>query len=78
MQTAETKERNLDIQIRCVNCGQTKTIFVAEEDWDEYYNSPNRRHIQDIFPYLSAGERELLLSRVCSDCWVSIFGEDED
>ena len=71
------KERNIDIQIRCVCCGKTHTIFVNNEDWEEYYNSEHRRYIQDIFPYLTAGERELLISGVCSNCWEGIFSDED-
>ena len=77
MQNATDKERNLDIQIRCVNCGKTHTVFVNNEDWEEYYNTNPRRYIQDIFPYLTPGERELLISNVCPDCWEDIFSDEE-
>lgn len=77
MQNATDKERNLDIQIRCVNCGKTHTVFVNNEDWEEYYNSEHRRYIQDIFPYLTPAERELLLSNVCPECWEDIFSDED-
>lgn len=72
------KERDIDIQIRCVSCGKTHTIYVNREDYEEYYNSEHRRYIQDIFPYLTPQERELLISGVCPQCWENIFSEDED
>lgn len=78
MQNATDKERNVDIQIRCVNCGKLNVVYVNNEDWEEYYNSEERRYIQDIFPYLTPQERELLISGVCSQCWEDIFSDDED
>jgi len=34
--------------------------------------------IQDAFPMLSSGEREMLISQTCDDCWTEMFGEPED
>jgi len=33
---------------------------------------------QNAFPYLSATEREQLISHICPKCQDSIFGSDED
>jgi hypothetical protein len=33
--------------------------------------------IQDAMPYLSAGERELLISGICETCFDKIFGSEE-
>ena len=70
-------ERNIKLQVRCNICGGLTTLEVTGDSMNEYY-SPNRRHIQDIFPYLSAGERELLISHTCPKCWEEMFGSDED
>lgn len=77
MQTAVDKERNLDIQIRCVSCGKLNVVYVNNEDWEEYYNSEHRRYIQDIFPYLTPAERELLITGVCPDCWEDLFSDED-
>ena len=72
------EERNCEVQVRCVSCGKTYTLKVNEKDY-ELYLSQNRPHIQDIFPYLSPAERELLISGVCEVCWNKMFSlEDED
>ncbi len=31
---------------------------------------------QNAFPYLSADEREMLISGVCPKCWAKTFGEE--
>ena len=31
-------------------------------------------YIQDALPMLSAGERELLISNTCDNCWEEMFG----
>lgn len=72
------KERNVTVNARCNFCGKTVELKVTEESIKEYF-APNRRHIQDIFPYLTPSERELLISHMCEDCWNSMFSyEDED
>ena len=73
-------ERNTVLTVKCNMCGSVKAIYVREEDYDEFC-SPDRRNIQDVFPYLSAEERELLLSHTCNECWNKMFSfeeEDED
>lgn len=57
----------------CRHCGETIRLEVNRADWEEW-NSPNRRHIQDIFPYLTAAEREMFLTRICGACFDTIFG----
>lgn len=79
MQTMTDKERNIAIQIDCISCGETKTLYVNNEDWEEFHNSNQRRYIQDIFLYLTPAERELLISGMCAECWEDLFGNfDED
>ena len=33
---------------------------------------------QDAFSYLSAGERELIISGTCSECWNKLFADYEE
>ena len=40
-------------------------------DWRE------GKHIQHAMPYLSADQRELLISGTCGDCCDEMFGGDE-
>jgi hypothetical protein len=59
--------------IRCRICGRFTAIRLDAEDLDRHVNGgvfvqfafANR----DGVPYLSAGERELLISRVCPADW---------
>ena len=76
--TATAKERNVNLRIQCHMCNEIYTLQVAEDDAYEYLASPNRRHIQDIFPYLNADERELLISHTCPKCWIAMFGSDDE
>lgn len=70
------EERNVVLSVRCDFCGKTYAVYVTEESFEEF-TSPNRRHIQDIFPYLGADERELLISHTCGFCWEKIFSFSE-
>ena len=70
-------ERNVVLSVRCNLCNKVYAVYVTEEDYEEFC-SPNRRNIQDIFPYLDAGDRELLISHTCDDCWNKMFAFDEE
>lgn len=59
---------------RCPFCGEEHTVEVRLEDYHAYRQGGLA---QDCFPYLSAGEREMLISGVCPQCWDDMFGSDE-
>ena len=73
-----TNKRDLPVNLECAICGSSNIVYVVEQDLMEYSFSRPRRHIQDIFPYLSNEERELFISRTCPECWKKMFGGDED
>ena len=66
------------ISIQCPFCGKGHEVEVNEID---YLNWEDGTLAQDAFPYLSATEREQLISHLCPDCQGSIFfgiaGEEE-
>lgn len=53
------------------------TIEATDEQLDEM-NSPNRRHIQFIFPELSAEIREQMISGTHPNCWDEMIESSED
>jgi len=57
--------------IQCVECGITYQI-IADEDDIVRWQSGNG-YIQDILHYLTVGERELLISGTCDNCWKIMF-----
>lgn len=73
----KVKERGFEAKVCCRMCCKVHTLLVSREDLD-IYNSPNRPHVQDIFPYLTPAERELLISGVCPECWEKMFGGEDD
>lgn len=54
-------------------CGQVHKLEVSEGAWDEYTMNLTDRNIQDIFPELSADERELIISGICGTCFDRTF-----
>jgi len=64
------------VAVDCVQCKETQHITVGTADlmiW-EYGEL-----IQNAMPYLTAGQREILISGVCETCFDNMFaGEEED
>ena len=73
----KVKEYGYEVKVQCALCKEEHTLLVNRDDWD-LFNSPNRPYIQDIFPYLSSAERELLISGMCDSCFTNLFGGDDD
>ena len=59
---------------RCPFCGCGNEVEVNEMDYLDWQDGA---HAQDAFPYLSADEREMLISGICPTCWERTFGGDE-
>jgi hypothetical protein len=57
--------------VRCRECSAKHVIFVKMHDYIEWKNGAG--FIQDLMPYLSEGDRELLISGTCSQCFDSMF-----
>jgi hypothetical protein len=68
--------RSLEKQkVRCVSCLNIQTILVDMSDvrtWQE------GELIQNAIPYLTAGERELMISGMCPICWNDTFSIEND
>lgn len=62
----------VELMITCPFCGKEHFVYVVEED---YENWSNGELAQNAFPYLSATEREQLISGLCPTCQREIFGE---
>lgn len=59
----------------CPICGKETEITVNFED---YLNWQSGMHAIYAFPYLSADQREMLISGVCPSCWDSMYPEEDD
>lgn len=64
---------------RCPMCGRGNEVEVNEAD---YWEWDDGAHAQVAFPYLSAAEREMLISGICPTCWSKMLPpepeEEED
>ena len=54
-----------------------KHINVKQDDYTKWIYDRENHYVQDLFPYLSADERELLVSGVCGKCYDEMFTEEE-
>jgi len=61
--------------VTCHNCKTKDVLEVEVEDWKKWLTG--HFFTQDVFPYLTAGERELLISGCCDSCWNAMFSEPE-
>ena len=59
---------------QCPFCGRANEIAVNEAD---YWDWDDGMLAQDAFPYLSANEREMLISGICPTCWEKMFGKED-
>lgn len=59
----------------CRDC-QCRKMF--ELDPERYFEWQKGRLLQECFPEMLPGDREMLISSYCSSCFDKIFEEDED
>ena len=59
----------------CPFCGANHSVEVRLADYNAYCEGGL---VQDCFPYLSADEREMLISGICPQCWDNMFGSGEE
>ena len=56
---------------RCPVCDRMGSVIVEDDDYGKWISGV---FIQDAMPYLSAGEREMLLTGVHDECWEEMWG----
>lgn len=69
-----TNNKEVTIVTVCPFCGHANFIEVNEAD---YWDWQDGMLVQDAFPYLSANEREMLISGICPTCWDIHFGGED-
>jgi len=57
----------------CQRCGKFQTFLVDINDLNRW--NTRKALIQDAMPYLSAGEREFLISGMCEQCFDKLTSE---
>ena len=66
---------DLTLELECKYCDHTEKVYVDEPDYNAWHNG---ELIQDCFPHLTAGQRELMLSNTCDASWKKFFPEDDE
>lgn len=61
----------VDLTCRC--CGRHVVLGITPSD---FWDWKQGKFIQDAMPYLNAGEREMLMSRTCNECFDEMFGDE--
>jgi len=74
--------------VQCVMCGEVHWLNCTEAEANKVAEYMFRReqdrtsvpYIQDALPFLSADDREILISGICPKCYKKMFSffEDED
>ena len=64
----------LNINVSCRHCGVRAQIQANSHDIQNWQDG---ELIQNAMPYLSADERELLISRTCPNCWSEMFPSED-
>ena len=64
----------IPVEIACRVCGRVNRFSVYLEDIISFQQGTL---IQDAFPYLTSGQRELFLSQICDSCFEDLEEEDE-
>ena len=66
------KTTTKELDVRCQVCGDMHTLECTEAGYNEWLRGGL---IQQCLPELTAGQRELLISGICEDCFNDMFGE---
>ena len=59
--------------VTCIRCREPQHIAARTADLDSWIGG---ELIQVAMPYLSAGEREVLVSGMCGPCFDNMWGEE--
>lgn len=61
----------MELMFDCPFCGSVHAVVVEMADYVAFCSG---ELAQNAFPYLSATEREQLISHLCPDCQKEVFG----
>jgi hypothetical protein len=64
-----------NVGARCPKCGLVNVVTVEKADYDKF--AKRQGHAAELFPYLSASEREILITGICGKCWDELFKEED-
>ena len=55
----------------CITCRKKIELNVNPTDYKEW--AEGKKFVQEAFPYLTADEREILISGICGKCFDTMF-----
>lgn len=65
------------VTFECPMCGKQHSMLIEESEIERFYKERSEgKHIQDIFPSMSALDREKFITGYCDECQKMIFGSD--
>lgn len=67
--------RDTRLRVYCMLCAKEYIFRINDKSLDLFQQGYS---VQDAFYYLQPNQRELLISRVCPDCWDKTFGKGEE
>jgi hypothetical protein len=59
----------------CPVCGKTTNVAVSRRRYNKWRHG---NHAQVVWPHVDRDLREILISGTHPDCWIALFGEDDD
>jgi hypothetical protein len=63
---------------RCIYCGNGGWVEMTYPQYAEgQQHLRDGWFVQDAFPFLSAGEREMLITGTHPECWDAMMGDDQ-
>ena len=65
---------NITFTRTCPMCKVKHSVVIAGQDMHKYQNGTLA---QNAFPYLTADEREIIISGTCPTCWEKMFAEPQ-
>ena len=65
----------VSVEIKCKLCDEIKLLKLSDSGLKKLYKG---ELIQRVFPDLSAGDRELIVSATCNDCFNEMFPKEEE
>ena len=75
MLAAAERERKEPFFVICQTCEKRYEFLVNPDD---YYDWQHGKYAQAAFPYLTADERELMISQTCGPCFNEMFPEEDE
>lgn len=66
----------MEVKVNCTQCNKEYIFDITLEQYKKYISGED--YIQNIFPEISPGLRELFISGICPDCWSKIFPKEEN